>query len=184
MIDTHTHLYDPSRLEGVPWPPPDDLIYAPTRPDRLMERAVPAGVVGTIVVECSPWLEDNQWVLDLAEDEPFILGLVGNLDLHDPKILEHLDRFAKNPVFRGIRAGLRDRDDLSGLHKLADLGLSLDGGLDDQTCYIASQIPDLRIIINHCAGLGMDGDDPDLDQVDRVRKAAEYPNVVSVHLPG
>ena len=28
------------------------------------------------MVECSHWVEDNQWVLDLAKDEPFILGMV------------------------------------------------------------------------------------------------------------
>jgi hypothetical protein len=35
--------------------------------------------VGTVVVEASPWLEDNQWVLDLAKESPGIVGFVGNL---------------------------------------------------------------------------------------------------------
>jgi hypothetical protein len=27
----------------------------------------PLGIVGAIEIECSPWLEDNQWVLDVAK---------------------------------------------------------------------------------------------------------------------
>ena len=41
IIDTHTHFYDPTRPEGVPWPPADnELLYrtvlpeAPSRPRR------------------------------------------------------------------------------------------------------------------------------------------------------
>jgi len=30
IIDTHTHFYDPSRPQGVPWPPSDnELLYRP-----------------------------------------------------------------------------------------------------------------------------------------------------------
>ncbi len=26
IIDTHTHFYDPTRPQGVPWPPKDDAV--------------------------------------------------------------------------------------------------------------------------------------------------------------
>ncbi len=42
---------------------------------------------------------------------------------------------------------------------------------------IASEIPDLRIIINHCAGIKMDGEDPEPKAVDIMRRAADHPNV-------
>lgn len=33
LIDTHTHLYDPTRAQGVPWPPRDDKrLYRPVLP--------------------------------------------------------------------------------------------------------------------------------------------------------
>mgnify|MGYP001174112301 FL=1 len=177
IIDTHVHIYDPFRPEGAPWPEPDDLIYVTTRPDRCKEQAVPAGVDGVIVVECSGWVEDNQWVLDLADDEPFLLGLVGNLDVHDDSFETHLERFSKHPVYRGIRARLWRPDDFDGLRRLADLDLSLDLSLSDLSLKVAAEIPHLRIIINHCAGIGMDGDDPDPDAVSLVQRAAQYPNV-------
>jgi L-fuconolactonase len=178
IIDTHIHLYDPHRPEGAPWPEPDDeAIYMTTLPDRCIERARPLGVDGAIVVECSEWVEDNQWVLDLADDEPFILGLVGNLDVHDERFSEYIDRFSKHSVFRGIRARLWKPDDFAGLRKLSDLDLSLDLSLSEQTLKVAAEIPGLRIVINHCAGIKMDGDNPEPAAVDLVRRAAEYPNI-------
>lgn len=177
IIDTHIHLYDPHRPEGAPWPEPDDEIYMTTLPERCIERARPVGVDGAIVVECSDWVEDNQWVLDLADDEPFIVGLVGNLNVHDERFADHITRFGRHPLFLGIRARLWQPDDLAGLRKLVDLDLSLDLGLSEQTLKIAAEIPDLRIIINHCAGIKMDGDEPESKALDLVRRAADHPNV-------
>src|SRR3954463_3661175 len=72
IIDTHTHFYDPTRPQGVPWPGKGDKkLYRPVLPSEYKQLAKPFGVVGTIVVEASPWVEDNQWLLDLAAKEPF-----------------------------------------------------------------------------------------------------------------
>src|SRR5262245_50765938 len=80
IIDCHTHFYDPTRPEGVPWPSKDDkLLYRPVLPADFIAIARPLSVTGTVVVEASPRVEDNQWVLDRAAEEPFIVGLVGNL---------------------------------------------------------------------------------------------------------
>ncbi|MDA1236901.1 MAG: amidohydrolase, partial [Acidobacteria bacterium] len=38
IIDTHIHLFDPSRPEGVPWPPSDDPVkYKTALPPRYRE---------------------------------------------------------------------------------------------------------------------------------------------------
>ena len=72
IIDTHTHFYDPSRPQGVPWPGPEnELLYRTVLPEHYRQIAEPEGVTGTVVVEASAWLDDNQWILDLAKDDPF-----------------------------------------------------------------------------------------------------------------
>ena len=63
----------------------------------------PLGVTGAIVIEASPWLEDNQWVLDLAKDNRIIVGFVGHLEPGADGFKENLARFGKNELFRGIR---------------------------------------------------------------------------------
>src|SRR5262245_43039704 len=80
-IDAHTHCYDPTRPKGVPWPGKDDkVLYRKVLPGELKALAGKHGVRSTIVVEASPWVEDNQWLLDLAARELFIAGVVGRLD--------------------------------------------------------------------------------------------------------
>ena len=166
IIDTHTHFYDPTRPEGVPWPDKGTKLYRKVMPADWQAQAQPHGVRETIVVEASPWLEDNQWVLDLAAHEKSILGCVGNLDPTDAKFAQHLKRFAANPLFCGIRW----RGELISLEKnqadvlvaaklLASQGLQLDlnGPADTlpHVARLAAAVPDLRIVIDH---LGSPGD--------------------------
>jgi predicted TIM-barrel fold metal-dependent hydrolase len=69
IIDTHTHFYDPSRPQGVPWPPKNDsVLYRTVLPAELKSIVEPLGVKGTVVVEASPVVEDNAWVLEIAKE--------------------------------------------------------------------------------------------------------------------
>src|SRR5260370_17877698 len=80
IIDTHTHFYDPTRPQGVPWPARSEpLLYQPTLPQDLRKVVQGLRVTGTVVVEASPWLEDNQWLLDLAKKDPVIVAVLGHL---------------------------------------------------------------------------------------------------------
>ena len=166
IVDTHTHFYDPTRPEGVPWPDPKDaLLYRKVMPAEYRKLAEPHGVRGTVVVEASPWVEDNQWLLDLAAREPFILGIVGNLDPLAAGFAANLARFAKNPKFRGIRVSGKQlaergtevayRDAIRRL-AAADLSLDLNGPSDylAQIPALCRAIPELRIIIDHVGSAG------------------------------
>jgi len=82
IIDTHIHLFDPDRPQGAPYsgpPPGPGQRPIAAYPERYRKLAVPLGVVGAIKVEASPWIEDNLWVLEVAQKDPLIVGGVGNL---------------------------------------------------------------------------------------------------------
>jgi predicted TIM-barrel fold metal-dependent hydrolase len=189
IIDCHTHFYDPSRPGGVPWPSQDDkVLFRTVLPKHFREVAGPLGVTGTVVVEASPLVEDNQWLLDLAEDEPWIVGIVGRLAPGSDDFGVHLARFAKNPLFRGIRVGhadlkrgLEERRFLDDLQRLADADLQLDlnGGPDlpADVARAADQSKNLRIVINHCANLKIDGKPPPADWLAGMQAAAGHKNV-------
>ena len=54
IVDTHTHFYDPTRPQGVPWPGKNDKrLYRPVLPDEFQRLSKPFGVVGTVVVEAA-----------------------------------------------------------------------------------------------------------------------------------
>jgi predicted TIM-barrel fold metal-dependent hydrolase len=189
IIDTHTHFYDPSRPDGVPWPPRDDkLLYRTVLPGDYRTQPVPRPVTGTVVVEASPWVEDNQWVLDLAAREPIIVGMVGNLPVGTGPFARLLRRFAANPIFRGIR--IRDRklagtlDDpafASDLRLLADADLCLDlvGGSEilPYAARLARELPSLRIVIDHLAGVTVDGKASPADWLRAMKALIPSPNV-------
>src|SRR5438046_8745893 len=75
IIDTHVHLYDPKRPQGVPWPSPEQAsIYRTFLPADYRRIAEPFGVVGLIAPECSPWVADNYWVRDVSAKEAIVVG--------------------------------------------------------------------------------------------------------------
>ena len=171
-IDTHTHFYDPRRTLGVPWPSRDDpFLYRPVLPPEYRKLSQPLGVVGTVVVEASSWLEDNQWLLDLAESDPFLVGIVGQLAPGTPGFQKHLERFAANRLFRGIRIGggnllqqIETAAFLTDLRQLQSLDLTLDinGGPEmlSPIRQLAELLPDLKIVVNHLANVRIDGQAP------------------------
>jgi L-fuconolactonase len=172
IIDTHTHFYDPSRPQGVPWPPKDDaVLYRTVFPKDYRALTVPQAVDGTVVVEASPWVDDNQWILDLAARNPFIVGFVGNLPLGVPEFAGHLQKFATNPLFRGVRTrsgsfekSLDERAFVRDLEALAERGLSFDVHSPmawvSQVPRLVRLVPRLKIIVNHVANADVTGTEP------------------------
>jgi L-fuconolactonase len=168
-IDAHIHLFDPTRPEGVPWPPPHAAaLYRPHLPADFHAAATGAGITHAIVVEASPWVADNDWLLDLIADRPEFLGVVGNLDPRTQGFAEELERLSRRPKFLGIRPRLQpvpdlaDSDVAGNLALLARHGLTLEFNVPQYQVGLvagfAGAHPTLRIVINHLAGARLRGD--------------------------
>jgi predicted TIM-barrel fold metal-dependent hydrolase len=124
----------------------------------------------------------------LAAQETFIVGFVGNLPVGAKGFTAQLKRFAANRLFRGIR--LRERklegtqEDgafVSDLTRLADHDLSLDlvggGEMLPFADRLSKAVPALRIIIDHLAGVVVDGKAPPADWVKQMQTLAQRPRV-------
>ena len=168
IIDTHIHLFDPTRPQGAPYSGPPGVPVEPSLPPRYRKLAAPLGIVGAIKVEASPWVEDNLWVLEVAERDPIIVGVIGNLEPDKPDFAEMLDRYRKNRLFRGIRYGnLWGRDItkqsenpafIDGLKRLQQADLVLDTAnprvdLLQAIVKITDKVPDLRVVLDHLPSL-------------------------------
>jgi predicted TIM-barrel fold metal-dependent hydrolase len=139
------------------------VLYRTVLPEEFRRIAGPLGVTATVAVEASPWIEDNQWLLDLARREPVIAGVVGHLDPEAPEFPRLLERFAANPLFKGIRlnqgrllrkgAGEPSGALIGGLRRMASAGLQIDvlGGPAALAplVRINDAVPELRIVIDH-----------------------------------
>ncbi|QDU04717.1 Amidohydrolase [Gimesia chilikensis] len=172
VVDTHTHFYDPSRPEGVPWPPKKSSLYRTVLPKDFVALKKYQPVNATVVVEASKLVEDNQWILDVAKDNPVIIGFVGRLTPGDPQFRQQLKRFAKNPIYKGIRVnhnlvepGLSQPRFIDDLKFMADKGLQVDlnGGpvTLDAARKVAQRVPDLRIVVDHIGNIVIKGDEID-----------------------
>ena len=164
IIDTHIHLFDRRRPQGVPWPAENDPIPGVSAlPSRYRALVRAYDIVGAIVEEASPWLEDNQWVLDQAATDSLFVGIVGFLDPGEPEFGQHLERFSQNELYLGIRyRNAEGRDIAEGLEKpafisdlklLADAGLTFDLTADPEIMLrVTDRVPSLRLIIPHLPG--------------------------------
>lgn len=164
IIDNHVHLFDPRRPQGVPYSGPKGQPPQLALPEIYRDLAAPNGIAGAMVIEASPWVEDNLWILERARSDPMFVGVVGHLQPDKPDFLQFLTRFAKDPLWRGIRYGQvsttdRDRQVLKpgmaeGLSLLARADLSLDMAnpsiaLLRGALLVAEAVPSLRVIMDH-----------------------------------
>jgi predicted TIM-barrel fold metal-dependent hydrolase len=164
IIDTHIHLFDGNRPQGAPYKGGRNYPGGVALPSLYAKFARALGIVGALEIDASPWVEDNLWVLETIQPETIMVGTVGNLQPEKPEFAEYLLRYAKNPLFRGIRYGNNWGYDIAaqagnpafiaGLKLMAQHGLVLDTAnpridLLQAVVKISDQVPDLRIVIDH-----------------------------------
>jgi L-fuconolactonase len=165
VIDTHIHLFDPTRPGGVPWPElSDTVLYKPALPDRYQELAKSFGVVGAIAIEASPLPKDNDWLLATAKKNPLMVGIVGDLVPGSPEFTSELERLHKDPLFLGLRYGnLWNRNlvedvnhpgFLDGLKVLSQAKLVFESANPNPALVatladIADRVPELTIVVDH-----------------------------------
>ena len=164
IIDCHIHLFDAGRPQGAPYKGGRAFPGGVALPSIYAKIAKPLGIVGVIEVDASPWVEDNLWVLETIQPEPIMVGTVGNLRPERPEFGEYLERYAKNPLFRGIRYGnlwgynmpaqLDNPVFIDGLKLLAQHDLVLETAnqniaLLEAAIRVNDKVPELRIVLDH-----------------------------------
>jgi predicted TIM-barrel fold metal-dependent hydrolase len=164
IIDCHIHLFDQTRPQGAPYSGGRGNNKEPALPARYRKLAEPLGIKGAIEVEASPWIEDNLWVLVTEEQDPMLVGTIGNLQPEKPDFKEYLDRYHKNKLFLGIRYGnlwgynlvaqAANPVFIEGLKLMQQADLAMDTAnprpdLIQALVRLTDQVPRLRIIIDH-----------------------------------
>lgn len=164
IIDSHIHLFDASRPQGAPYKGPKEFTSHISLPGPYGALARPLGIVGAVAVEASSWVEDNLWLLEAAQSDDIMVGVIGRLQPDKPEFAEYLDRYHRNPLYRGIRININARTNLSeqlenpavvdNLKRLAQADLVLDTAnpsmdLLHTVVRVNDKVPDLRIIVDH-----------------------------------
>jgi L-fuconolactonase len=181
IVDAHQHFWDPARAE-YPWMT-DDLRrrYGPEDLEPLLHAH---GVDGSVVVQARHSLDETRELLAIARTTPFVLGVVGWVDL-TADVPAQLAGLAGPLV--GVRHQVHDEPDPSwllredvqrGLAAVHDAGLAYDLLVRPRELPAALETvrrhPDLRFVLDHVAKRPRDDGIWNV----AVRGLSEYPNVV------
>ena len=83
-IDAHQHFWRLVDRAGQ-WPPAQlAAIYRDFMPEDLQPLMAEAKIDGTVLVQTMETDADTRFMLELADENPFILGVVGWTDLKSP----------------------------------------------------------------------------------------------------
>jgi L-fuconolactonase len=110
-IDAHQHFWQMSQA-GRDWPTADlSAIYRDFQPDGLAPLLKSAELDGTVLVQTMERLSETDYMLSLADQHDFILGVVGWVDMKAPHAAANIDQFSQHLKFSGIRPMLQDMED-------------------------------------------------------------------------
>ena len=163
-IDAHQHFwkFDPMRDSWIT----DDMnaIRKDFLPADLLPQLQRAGVEGCVAVQADQSEAQNDFLVSLANENDFIKGIVGWVDLRSADIEARLSFYAAEKKIKGFRHVLQGETDrallltpsfMNGISKLKLFGFTYDILiLPDQLAYIprfAQQHPEQKFVIDHLA---------------------------------
>jgi len=164
IVDSHQHFWEVGRFD-YPWMTPEVGVlchdYLPPALAPVLERNE---VSKTILVQASNSVGETRWLLKLAEQNLFIAGVVGWVDLTGDGFGDQLDEFTAHPKFKGVRHLVESepQDDwltqpgvLASLRTLAGRGVTFDLLVHTRhlkhALSVAVKCPELRLVVDHLA---------------------------------
>ncbi len=107
-IDAHQHFWTLARGD-YGWLMPDlDVIYRDFTPNDLAPMLNDAGIEGTVLVQAAPTLAETEYMLSLADETPFIKGVVGWVDFEAWDAATQIKKLNKHPALVGLRPMIQD----------------------------------------------------------------------------
>jgi L-fuconolactonase len=191
IIDAHQHFWQFSQPFDYSWMDAPELakIKRDFLPNDLAERIEKVGVDKTVFVQTQHNVQENRWVLELAEKHEFIAGVVGWVDLASEQCEEQLSEFIDNPKFVGIRHITQDEADddfavrpeiIRGMKILQKHQIPFDLLFFvkhlKHAATLAKELPGLPMVIDHLAKPRIKDQALD-DWLDNFKAAAKFPNV-------
>jgi L-fuconolactonase len=111
LIDSHHHLWKYSAAEYGWINEQMSVLRHDFLVPQLRQIASESGVDGFVAVQARQTLEETHALLEIADNEPLIRGVVGWVDLADANIAAVLDTLAAAPLLKGVRHVVQDEPD-------------------------------------------------------------------------
>ena len=114
-IDTHQHYwrYQPQDFGWINDTMP--VLQEDFLPTDCLESMRAAGISASIAVQARSMEQETDFLLQLATENPSVLGVVGWTDLRSAQLEQRLEQWAQSPALRGFRHIVQDEPDVPGL---------------------------------------------------------------------
>src|SRR6187551_2172363 len=101
-VDAHQHFWRVGRGDYA-WLSPDDYpsLYRDYLPADLVPLLAAGRIDRTVLIQAAETVAETEFMLALAETNPFIGGVVGWVDFADPAAPDQIARLARNPRLVG-----------------------------------------------------------------------------------
>lgn len=191
MIDAHQHFWQLEKPFDYGWLDNPDLsaVRRNFLPPDLKPHLDATGISKSIFVQTQHDIEENRWVLGMAEEHEWLVGVVGWVDLASESCEENLSEFKDHPKFVGIRHITQDEPDndfiirpeiLRGLKVLEKHHVPFDLLFYVQHLKHADQLgqelPELPMVIDHLAKPRIKDQSID-DWLPQLKAAAKHENI-------
>ena len=163
VVDSHHHFWQIDRF-NYSWMPDGSPLATNYGPDDLAPLIESVGINYTVMVQAVSSPDEAHWLLELAERYEFIAGVVGWVDLTDPKVGYTLDELQRSKYFKGVRHIWEGEEDpgwivnsgaINGLQELVRRKLTFDFLAKPPNLpfipQVMDQVPDLRAVVDHIA---------------------------------
>jgi len=161
-IDAHQHFWQISRGDYGWLTPEVGEIYRDFLPADLAPILKDAGIDGTILVQAAPTAAETQFMLELANQTPFIKGVVGWVDFEAPDAADQIAKLSEHSKLVGLRPMIQDIADDAWMLRPA-LALAFDAMIAHDLTFDALTLPrhlghletllarhpNLRVVIDH-----------------------------------
>lgn len=164
IVDAHQHFWQID--QGIYDWIDDDIsgIKRDYQPEHLAPYLNHLNIDKTILVQAAETLKENELMLEAANNNPFIGGIVAWVDLMSNDCASMLEDLASKPIIKGIRPVLQGIEDtnwilqdqvIENLKRLPQLGLRFDALIQPRHLgvikILGEKIPDLSIVVDHAA---------------------------------
>lgn len=200
IVDTHLHLWDPARIR-YSWQNGNPLLGRAYPIEAYREASGAVDVEAMVFVEChvdeadgsGQYIKEIEFVEEEAQRDPRIRAIVAKAPLERGSDVTELleEMLSRFPRLRGIRripefepdplAFMMNRKFIEGVRLLERLGLHFELNVNytqmDAALEFLHQVPEVRIVLDHCGKPGIKGGHIDLFR-GHMRAVAKHPNVV------
>lgn len=163
MIDAHVHFWKYNKIKDGWITNEMKVLQKDFLPVDLAKEIKENDLEGIVAVQAHQTEDETMFLLNLAEKNPIVKGVVGWIDLQNKNIEKKLLYYSKLPLIRGFRHIVQSEPErfllnhqfLNGIRYLNDFQFSYDILIYEnqlkEAIEFVNKFPSQKFIIDHCA---------------------------------